>query len=936
MRLLIALTLAIFLPFHYAVAQSISPSTPALALIKGRIADTIEKKNLFNVSVLLLQRSDSIIIRHARTDKAGNFLLKGIPPGHYLLLVTYPAYADYADELEVKDSLPHVLHPIGLVLKSKLLEEVVVNGSKGAIRMKGDTVEFKADSFRTQAGATVEELLKKLPGIQVDSKGKITAQGQTVQKVLVDGEEFFGDDPTLVTQNLRADMVDKVQVYDKKSDQAAFTGIDDGERNKTINLKLKDNKKNGYFGKLSGGQGTDGYYDYQGMFNFFRKKMKLAAYGIFSNTGKTGLDWRERDNYGQSNAGNIDYDETTGNFQWTGISNDFDSWSGRYEGQGIPSVKTGGLHYNNKWDDERQSINGNYKVMQLDVNNTSTTNSENILPDSFYFNNQTKRSFDHILRHSADGSYEMKFDSTSSIKLMANGGSDHKTTYSDFTSEALDKDSVVTNRNTRTLSTIGDNRAFNSNILWRKKLPKKGRTFSFNLRENYTNNVSNGILNSNTQFFDHGLPTHDSLIDQHKDFHTENILLDGKITYTEPLSKVSFLIVNYGLSVNNSHSNRNSYNRSQDGKYTTLDSLYSNDYQFNVLTNTGGLAYSMVKQKIRMNAGTNVAFTRYDQRDLHVDTAAKRRFTNWYPNASMTYSFTSQRRLALRYNGFMNQPSLNQIQPTRTNDDPLNIYVGNPNLKPQFTNRFGLNFNDYKILTDRGIWIDVSYSFTENAISSNVLDTMGKRSSQSINVDGNHSYSGYLGYNFKWRKPGLSFYVFSNFNVNSNANIINRIQNTTNSSSYTLGFSIFKSKEKKYEASIRPSATYTDSRSSINTQKPVKYWTYSIQPEFDVFLPLKFQVHAEADINIRPKTGDFRNNLNNTLMNAWLGKKFMKNDALLIKIVGNDLLNQNVGFNRTTNSNFISQNTFTNIKRFYMLSVVWNFTKAGTPAPDNR
>jgi len=234
----------VVIPFHHAISQSVPPPKPSSALVKGMVSDSTEKKSLSGGSVLILQKSDSIIVKHTRTDNTGNFQIKDIPPGHYLLLVTYPAYADYVDELEIKDSLPHTLPPIGLVLKSKLLEAVVVSGNK-AIRMKGDTLEFKADSFHTQAGATVEELLKKLPGIQVDSKGQITAQGQTVKKVLVDGEEFFGDDPTLVTQNLRADMVDKVQLYDKKSEQASFTGIDDGQRDKTINLKLKDNKKNG-------------------------------------------------------------------------------------------------------------------------------------------------------------------------------------------------------------------------------------------------------------------------------------------------------------------------------------------------------------------------------------------------------------------------------------------------------------------------------------------------------------------------------------------------------------------------------------------------------------------------------------------------------------------------------------------------------------------
>jgi hypothetical protein len=302
----IALLLLISFFLDHGFAQQTS--------IKGRVADTTDQKKLSNGSVLLLRRSDSVLVRTTRTDGSGAFLLKNISPGKFLLLVCYPSYADYVDEVDVKDSLPVDLALIPLIMKSKLLEAVVVNGNKGAIHFKGDTTEFRADSFRTQAGANVEDLLKKLPGIQVDRNGQITAQGQTVKKVLVDGEEFFGDDPTLVTQNLRADMVDKVQVYDKKSDQAAFTGIDDGVRDKTINLKLKDSKKNGYFGRANASAGTDGYYDAEAMMNLFKKKEKLAAYGIVSNTGKTGLNWNERDNYGQSIAGMLDVDEVTGDY----------------------------------------------------------------------------------------------------------------------------------------------------------------------------------------------------------------------------------------------------------------------------------------------------------------------------------------------------------------------------------------------------------------------------------------------------------------------------------------------------------------------------------------------------------------------------------------------------------------------------------------------
>ncbi len=184
-----------------------------------------------------------------------------------------------------------------MIPKSKLLAEVIVK-SGSPIRIKGDTTVYTADSFKVREGANVEELLRRLPGIQVDKDGKITAMGERVTKVLVDGEEFFGSDPGIATKNLRADIVKEVEVFDKKSDQAEFTGIDDGVKDKTINLKLKDDKKKGYFGKIEAGGGLKDKYNNSIMLNAFKGKRKIAAYGIMSNTGKTNLDWEDANNYG--------------------------------------------------------------------------------------------------------------------------------------------------------------------------------------------------------------------------------------------------------------------------------------------------------------------------------------------------------------------------------------------------------------------------------------------------------------------------------------------------------------------------------------------------------------------------------------------------------------------------------------------------------------
>ena len=905
--------------------------------ISGTVADTLEKKQLSNASILLLRPKDSVLVKYTRSDAKGHFQIDKVPAGPYLLLVTYPSYADYVDSLDAKDSSGVTLPTVPLMLKSKLLETVVVNGSKGAVRIKGDTTEFNADSFRTEANASVEDLLKKLPGIQVDRNGKITAQGETVKKVLVDGEEFFGDDPTLVTQNLRADMVDKVQVYDKKSDQATFTGIDDGQREKTINLKLKNGKKNGYFGRLTADVGTDGYYDEQLMANYFKNKEKIAVYGIISNTGKTGLNWSERDNYGQSVLGTADVDESTGFISIQNTNDDLDTWSGRFEGQGYPAVKTGGVHFNNKWDDEMQSLNGNYKYMDLSVKGNSTTNTETILPDTLYYNNQKQTFNNRIIRHSVNSIYEMKFDSSTSLKIMADGGTDHKTTYDQYESDYLASDSSMVNSNNRTTSTVGDNRAVNSNFLFRKKMHRVGRTFSLNVRENYTDNTSAGYLNSNTQFYSKGIPSSDSLIDQYKDYHTKTTLIDSKATYTEPLSKVSFLVANFGVLVNNSHSDRNSYNQDLTGKFSVLDSIYSNNYQYNVFTEKGGLAYNFVKKKMRFAAGADVGFAKFHQSDLVADTSATRHFVNWFPTASFMYSFTNMRRLNFQYNGIPQQPSVTEIQPILTNENPLNVYIGNPGLKPQFTHRMSVFFNDYKVLTDRGIWANVWVNFTPNDIStSTYVDASGKQTNQYVNVNGTYSVGGWMSYSFKWKKPDIRFGFNANPNINNNVSYVNGLRNNTHSNSFTFGPSLYKSKEKKYDFDVNFNATYTKSTSSINTGIVTEYWTYQIETGGNLYLPLKFQIHADANINLRPKSSAFPTSNNVTLINGWVGKKFLKHDQLLFKVAVNDLLNQNVGFNRTVNSNFISQNTYSTIRRYGMVSIVWNFTKPGTPAPNQR
>jgi hypothetical protein len=286
--------------------------------------------------------------------------------------------------------------------------------------------------------------------------------------------------------------------------------------------------------------------------------------------------------------------------------------------------------------------------------------------------------------------------------------------------------------------------------------------------------------------------------------------------------------------------------------------------------------------------------------------------------------------LSLDYHGNTTQPSLDQLQPIRTNEDPLNITIGNPGLKPQFSNQFSLNYFSFKILSESSLMLNVSYAFAQNSISNkSTVDSSGRRTTQAINVNGNYSYGIGANYNFKWKAPDLHIGLGANLNNGQNISLVNDLLNTTKSNSYIFSFSVNKSRDKAYDLGVRTSASYTTSKSSINTGVSTDYWTYTVSPSLDIYLPAKFQLHSEGDFNLRPKSAAFPTNNNVILMNAWVGRKFLKNDDLLVKISGNDLFNQNKGFSRTANSNFITQNTYSTIQRYFMLSVVWNFTKAG-------
>lgn len=898
------------------------------ATVKGTIVDTLNQINLSNAVVMLLHSQDSTLYKFGRSDEAGKFSLPDLKAGKYILVISYPTFADYADTLSVSGDVVKQLNNIALIQKSKLLNEVVVQQKIAAIKMKGDTTEYNAASFKTRENASVEELLKILPGIEVNAKGEIKAQGESVSKVLVDGEEFFGDDPTLVTKNLKANMVDKVQLYDKKSDQAAFTGIEDGEKSKTINIQLKEDSKKGYFGKVALGYGTEGYNDNQVMFNYFKGKKKISAYGIFSNTGKVGLNWQDKDKFGGGN-GDFNVNED-GDFEFTGRNDDMDSWDGKYNDNGYPTVQTGGVHYNDKWDKDRQRVNANYKLMNLSVNGGDLNNNQTLLGnDSIYYNETSGKFKNHILRNRLDGDFELQYDSASSFKVTVDGSIDHKNSWN-YNSSSTRLNDDLKNDGTRTTSNISDAGSLNSNILWRKKFKLPRRTMSFNFAENFQRNRGTGNVDATTTFYRPRQPDSVKILDQYKVANSDRLNLVGNLTYTEPISKYSTLSVNYGFNWLNSNSNRLSYNDNGNGKYTALDSLYSNDYSVTSFTNQGGLTYGYTKDKIRISFGGAAGLSNFTQEDQFRKHTYDRQFINYYPRAVFRYNFSQYRRLSFTYNGHTEQPRIDALQPLVVNDNPLYITIGNPDLKPSFNNQFNANFSDYKVLTKRSIWLGIGYSFTTNSFGNrSIIDNGGVTTSQTVNINGNQNL--WLNFNFNWKIPAwdLGIGPGGRFGYSKNNNYTQGILVNTNTYNPNINFSINKYVEKKFEVWARVEANYNASVSSLKTNVQPNYWNYYIEASSTIFLPAKFDLRAELEYNLRQKTAVFTSNNNVAIVNGSLSKRFGKKDDIVVGISVNDLLNQNVGISRSIYSNNISESRRTTIQRYFLLTFNWNFSKLG-------
>jgi hypothetical protein len=889
-------------------------------------------------TITLLQKSDSSLVSFTMTNNAGVFTLTGISNGDYRLMVTHVNYHNTNKYFSIGDSARNI--DLGQVIandKNKILEEVILQAEAPPVTLVGDTVQYNAGSFKTKPNAVVEDLLKKLPGVQVEKDGTVKAQGQTVNKVLVDGKDFFGNDPKVATKNLPADAVDKVQVYNKQSDIAQLTGFDDGNSEKTINLKLKQEKKKGLFGKISGGGGTENRYQGRANINSFKGARQLSVLGMGNNTNAEGFSFMDILNFtgalGQMN-------QSGGNINISMSSRDPDAaLMGGGNNNAINTTWASGVNYNNIIG-KKMELNGSYFYSRFNPVTDSRTSRQYILPDSTYFNNQNARTDNRSITHRINFTYDYVIDSMHSLKLTPNFSYQNSNNRSFSTYETLSGLLQLSNRGFTDNQSASEGYNFSNTLLFRKKFNRKGRTLSIRLGATMNESDGTGELESVNEFFNTaGALVRTDSINQHNNTLNEAKGYNARAVYTEPVFKRSLLELSVSKSNNTSLSDKETfdYNKSS-GKYDVLNPLLTNNFENNYGTNTAGIRLRTQKKKYNYSLGVS-----WQNADLEgviksglKDSVITKSFYNLLPNARLQYNFARFKTLQVNYQAETTQPTISQLQPVPDISNPLNIREGNPDLKQEYAHRINASYTGVNPFRNKSFFAFANFSTSTNRIVNfDVIDSFGIKRTKPVNVDGVYNLITdiSIGWPIRFIKSTLNFNT--GFNYNKNIQFINTLRNDIKNISVDPQLDISRSFKDKFDLSLNAGLTYSKAKYSLQSSLNNNYLTQEYGIDIGWQMPKNFFLSSDFRYTITSqRAAGF--NASVPLWNTAISKLFLKYNRGELKISVYDLLNENKGIVRNTNQNYIEDQSNKILRRFFLLSFTYSLNKMSANAGDER
>jgi len=895
-------------------------------LVKGKLTDTVSRQPLVGATVSIVHNTDSSLIDFSITDKQGMFEVANLAKGNYKLITSYTGFIIYKKEFSISAVQPVAdLGEIIMAHDYKTLPGVVVS-DVNPVKIHGDTISFKADAFTSKPGATVEDVLKKLPGIQVQKDGTVRAMGETVQKVYVDGKEFFANDPKIATKNITADMVDQVQVFDDMSEQARFTKIDDGNRTKSINIKLKKDKSKGEFGRVTGGVGTESRYDGNLFVNHFLGQRRISLVGSVNNTNKINYTFNNPEgggttlftNGGNSNAG-------------------FITASSSISPGGVSSPFSTGMNYDDKWGDK---VDFRASYFYSDNNNLLRQNKfrQNTFPGDSISEVKTLNEIrNQNKNHRVNARWEFFIDSMNSLLYNINmqwqqsNGSTIET--GNTMSYGIDTFLAITNQAAKEDKREGMN--YNGELLYRKRFHRPGRTFTLGWRNNSSNN--NGYTQNNspvTSYFPNGSVDNFLHLNQQVTQDNESGNNSLSTSYTEPVGTGKLLELNYSWTLGNNMTDKKTYDYdSLSEKYSQENLQLTNYFKYRNSSNRMGINFRQQKKKYNYQLGMAVQFTNLENRNRDgsgdKDTVINQLFINLFPSANLNYIISRTKSIRVAYRGRTNSPTPAQLQDVPDVNNPLHIKTGNPNLKPELVNNLNIHYQSYKLSNQMLLTANMNMTYTGNKI----VNSMDSAASVVMiykpeNLNGSFNTVGSVSLNIPFRKlRNTSLNLSNNTYVNRDASLLFGKKNYTTIfvMNQSAGFGISR---EKFDLSVSGAAEFNKVTYDMDGNSDNHYLNQSYSADFSYRFKYNFYWLTDFDYYITTgRTEGYNQHV--FLWNMSAAKKLLKNNAFEIKVTAYDILRQNKGINRFIGENYFEDIRSNVVPRFFLLSISYNFNRMG-------
>lgn len=892
--------------------------------IKANVVDTNSQTIVRNAVGIVKRVRDSVLLDFKRSDKYGHMQFT-LPVDTVEFTVVHPDYGVFrAFFFGSKENNVFSMDTLAMPDKSTALDEVLIYANRNPIYYRGDTLVYVADSFKVKENAVVEDLIRKLPGMTIDENGKIKNQGKEIGQVLVDGDEFFGNDPTIATKNLAAKGVETVEVYEKDAEDGS------DEKVQVLDLKLKDEAKKGYFGKVNLAGGLDkftnpnhGFYEGEMLLNSYNKNQKLAVYALGSNTPKTSLSGRDMFKFGLSEG-----------FDWMSENDDIQSYSqdGQNENEGIPNTFKGGFYLDQKFK-KGAKVRLNYSFAQYGVKSQTNSRSQYLLTDTSYTTDLNSYTKEQYMQHQIGVKYSQRIDSLTRFefepKFQYNLTDQNTLSRTDFLSE----DTVLTRFTTIENGSKATGSNLNTTFRLFKDFKKKNRKLIARYNFVGTDNKSDGMLlssdtNALTNTSNGGLR-----FDQNKEIRSNSMAHTAYADYFEPLGKRFKLEFDYEFYQNNNAQRKTTLNP-VNGEYTDVDTLFSNNFKTDRQQHRLGAFLIYENSKLRLSVGSRVRNIAIDNRNIFTDSLIKQDLSNILPRVVFRYKFSQTTRLMIQYNTNSSLPTIDQLQPVLNNTNPNFIQIGNSALKPNYTHSINGSFNTWKGLSGFYMYSGFNYSHIKDNFSTNTMFGMnGGSISQAINVKSSDFMYYWAGAGIPMKGvKDLNLQVNLNGNFTSSKNKINSVDNDTRNTGIGGDLSLNYNGD-SLRTELGGGADFNAPYNSLSSMSNQPYMTYNFKAVIDWTLPYRWFFKTDATYNINTgRTNGY--NVNYLIWNMSIQRSFLKTGNLLFGIEAYDILNQNISNYRTVNNNVIVDQRTNIIRRYFMAKLTLRFNNFKTTEKD--